>query len=79
MGVKVSYRATRGSHEVGTECSDPGDFFEELFSEEGFDIYKAKFNELPADKQQAFLAVFDGEVNMDENATGNMWLSENES
>ncbi len=80
MGVKVSYRATRGSHEVGAEISDPVEFFTEVFDDDAFEMYQTAFQGLPADKQQEFLAVFDGAVeDMDMNVPGNLWLDEAKS
>ena len=76
--VKVVYRRTRAGTEAGAEITEPIDFFNEIFDENGFSFYQEHFEKLTSEQKARFLAVFDNQVDMKVSATGNFWLGNNE-
>ena len=71
--MKVAYKAQRAGNNAGDEITDPKDFFEEVFHGSPAE-YKVFYDNLPGEKQQEFLAIFDG-LNVWAAGTGASWLA----
>ena len=74
--VKVTYKQRRGANEAGAEISTAVDFFTEILKEQ-FSQTKALFDSLPPSKQEEFLNLFDGELDMTNEQTAGVWINEN--
>ncbi len=77
--VQVQYKQRRDGNTAGAEVTDPKDFIKMLFGDQAaFNNTKKMFDEMPADKQQAFKDVFGGDNVCESFQEAGMWLTENE-
>ena len=61
--VKVQYKQRRGGDEAGAEIDDAQAFFAEILNTQ-FNNTKAMYEGLDDEMKQAFLDIFNGDLNM---------------
>ena len=77
--VHVEYKQRRDGNEPGTKVENPKDFLQRLFGDQdSWNVSKALFDQMPADKKSEFLSAFDGEAVMDHHVTAASWIALNE-
>ena len=75
--VNMKYKATRGSHDAGTEINNGEDFFK-VFRESYFAELKPRYDQMDQAKKDQFMAIFGGmDVMRDQNSILG-WINENE-
>ena len=73
--IRTVYEAKRGTHEAGSEITDPKDFFEDIINNQFNDV-KALFDAADPDTQSQVADIF-GENIFANQSAATMWFDEN--
>ena len=76
--VQVKYNQSRGSHDAGSDITDPQEFFQAVF-ETDYERYQSQYNGLSAKKKAELNKIFGGVAVMENSAMAGFWKTENSS